>query len=428
MKRTVKSDNTPLVKPVEKVELSEKHFSIRFFIFILLAVFGVAAIAYSINALLTKESGWREIKASSDKGVTCAGDFVFNYDLGSSGVSATVEYKQICAIYTDEMRRAYELFNYLEDFDGVNNVKYINDHPNEEIEVDEMLYEAFETAEKSGSRFIYGGPVYYYCRELLNCDYDHQTESYDPRKNEEMAEYFSAAAKYFNDPEQIGVELLPGSKIRLRVSDAYMDFAEENGMAVFVDFFWLKNAFAADHTAETLKKSGYTRGTISSFDGFCRNLDGSGTEYSYNIFSKQKNTVYLAAKMNYSGPTAIVMLRNYPMSKKDTENYYSTEAGEIYTPYVDISADNAGVCKSSRNELVCISDSKGCAETALLMIPVFISDTFDESFLENLLDEGINSVWCVGNEIRCNGSDLSFYDLYSDNEAGVVFKPEYVGK
>ena len=52
-------------------------------------------------------------------------------------------------------------------FDGVKNLYYINQHPNEEIEVEEVLYQAFSLLEKYGNRAIYLAPVYIQYKNLF---------------------------------------------------------------------------------------------------------------------------------------------------------------------------------------------------------------------------------------------------------------------
>lgn len=449
MKRTVNGDRTPRIDPVEKVELSEKHFNVRILFFILFTVIAIAAIVYSINSLITKESGWREITAGSDLGVTSGSEFKFNYYLGASGASATVEYKRISKLYTGAMRKSYELFNIMEDFEGIKNLKYINDHPNEEIEVDEMLYQAFELISDTGSRFPYGGPIYYSYQELFNCENDYQITEYDPTRNPEVAEFYAKVAEFANDPASVNVEVLGNGKIKLCVSEEYLKYTKENDVTVLVDFFWMKNGFVADYVADLMTENGYTRGTISSYDGFTRNLDTSGTDYTFNIFDRYENSIGIAAKMHYARPMSIVFLRDYPLGSADKWHYYETEQGDIITPYVDIASD-PGYSKSSVSDLVSYSGTKECARIALEMIPIYIADEFREEALAGLAADGINSVWCVSVstetesetgketgtetetgaqteieiEIRYNDKDIVFSDVYS---GAIRYKTKLVG-
>ena len=138
MGRTIRGNNTPSLKPVKKVELSEKNIKVRVVLVVLFLTIGAGMIAYAVNAMFTTEAGWRAIEVKT-KEANCSEEFVFLYNLGSNGVSATVENKAIVSIYTEATKKAYQLFHNKQSFENVNNVYTINQHPNEVIQVDEVL-------------------------------------------------------------------------------------------------------------------------------------------------------------------------------------------------------------------------------------------------------------------------------------------------
>ena len=129
--------------PVTKIDLKDdKNNKFRLAAALLFLVIGAGLLAYAFTALLNGNSGWTEIKADSASELNCSEDFVFLYELGAGDTSATAENKAIRILYTDAVEKAYQLFNNDQSFDGVNNVYYINQHPNEVIEVDPVLYNA----------------------------------------------------------------------------------------------------------------------------------------------------------------------------------------------------------------------------------------------------------------------------------------------
>lgn len=71
----------------------------------------------------------------------------------------------------------------------------------------------------------------------------------------------------------MNVELLGGNQVKLSVSDDYLAFAEKNFISDFIDFSWMKNAFITDYVADVMIDNGYTLGSLTSYDGFTRNLD-----------------------------------------------------------------------------------------------------------------------------------------------------------
>lgn len=398
---------TPNIKPVERVTLSEKNTTARFIAVIALIAVAVLAFTVGISEALKPDSGWREVTAKSSAETVCAGEFTFNYNVGN-----TAEYKLLSEEYTKATDEAYKVFS-TEKFEGVNNVKYLNDNINKAVEVDETLYKALETLEKYDSRYIFLAPVYEQYRGLFSSVSDVEAKEFDPYTNAEQREYFDEVLSFANDKEHIGIELLGGNMVKLNVSDEYISFAEENGIEEYIDFFWLKNAFIIDFTAERLTEKGFKEGTINSFDGFSRTMDDSKNEYSFNIYDRAENTVYQAAVMSYDTKLSSVRFKNYPMGAMDVVNYYEFESGEIRTPYIDL---NDGLCKSAKNDLAAFSKNSSCAECALEALPLYAAESFDESMAKKITEGGVELIVCEENKIYCTSDEVEFRELYSDED------------
>ena len=393
------------------IELSNKHNEKRLLLFIVLLVFGLGMIGYGLFTVLNTDPGWREIQANKTSELNCSEEFVFMYNLGASGLSATEENKKITALYSEATMKAYQLFTNYNAYEDIHNIYYINRHPNEEIEVDEVLYQAFETIQKFRNRNIYLAPVSMQYDDLFYITDESELIYYDPYSNEEIAVFYREVAAFASNPEAVDIELLGDNKVKLLVSEDYLQYAEENAITDFIDFFWMKNAFIIDYLAEVMISNGYTLGTISSFDGFCRNLDESKTPYSFNIYDKLEDKIYIAATMNYSGAQSIVFLRNYVLNEQDAGYYYELSSGEVRTSYLDVTD---GMCKSAANNLVSYSEEKGCAEILLSMIPIYITEEFDEQAVAALTEEEIYSVYCKSSVIYYNDSTMQLSDLYKN--------------
>lgn len=422
MGRTARERRTPYVPPVEKVELSEKNVGPRLILVVILLAVGLIAIGYGVNSLLSKESGWQEIEADSRADINCSGDFVFLYQLGVSGVSSTAENKALTMIYTDACVKAYELFHSKQAFEGVNNVYYINQHPNEEIVVDEVLYQAFELIQKQESRYLYMAPIYVRYDDIFACTDDSQIVDFDPYTDEVVAKEYAEVASYAADVAAVDVKLLGDNRVMLMVSDAYLAYAAENYITDFIDFAWMKNAFITDFLADTLLAKGYTKGSISSYDGFVRNMDGSGEAYSFNIFDRVDANVYQVAVMEYAGARSIVNLRSFPMSALDKNRYYELSNGEMRNAYLDV---QDGRCKSAMSTMISYSEEKSCSQIALQMAPIYISDAFQSEKLSELAIEGIHSVYCQDSMIAYTEVALILKDIYNVNN--VSYAKLYVG-
>ena len=408
MSRTTNKKKTPPVKPVQKIELQDKNNKGKLALVILLLVIGVVSIGYGLISLLSTEKGWREIKANNTEDMNCSSDFVFMYKIGAGETSPTVENKALTNFYSDATVNAYKIFTSDEGFDEIDNIYTMNQNPNVELEVDEALYEAFELLQEYGNRYIYLGPVYAQYDDIFFSTDESEISSYDPYTSEEVAAYYAEVITYAQNPEMVDVKLLGNNKVMLFVSEEYLKYAEENSISRFIDLFWMKNAFVTDYLADAIAEKGYTLGTISSQDGFSRNLDDSGWKYSYKIYDKG-NELYQAGIVTYSGAQSSVYLRNFMLSEEDSTHYYELKNGEVRTSYLDI---KDGMCKSAVNTLVSYSKEKSCAEVLLSIVPVYIAEALDEQALIDLTTEDVYSIYCKDSVIYYNDSEIAISDMY----------------
>ena len=79
------------MRPVLKVELSEKNKKLK--VIAIVCFLAIALIAFGIGMfrLLSKDPGWQEISVNVSDNKTCAQEFTLQYHLGASGISATAE-------------------------------------------------------------------------------------------------------------------------------------------------------------------------------------------------------------------------------------------------------------------------------------------------------------------------------------------------
>lgn len=398
---------------VENIELSSKNISKRMIIFVLLLGVGITAFGYALYLALSTEKGWKKIEANTTSELNCSEDFVFLYNIGHSGNSATAENKLITNLYSETTEFAYQIFTTDQGYDDLYNVYYINEHPNEEIVVEDVLYDAFSLVQEYENREIYLAPIYMHYDDIFYAKEDYETADFDPYVNEEVADYYAEVSSYAKNQEAVDIQLLGDNKIKLHVSDEYLQYASENSITNFIDFNWMKNAFIIDYIADVMIDNGYRFGTISSFDGFSRNLDDSGESFSFNIFDKMDQSIYTAAVMEYKGAQSIVYLRNYIMNSLDIKQYCQMDNGEVRTSYLDV---NDGKCKSAINNMVSYSKSAACAEILLNISPVYIADTFQEERINQLTESDIYSIYCMDYVIYYNDSEINLANIYKTEE------------
>ena len=418
-------DNRPRgLRPIQKIELSDTNLKPKFILMIAFLIIGIIAFGVFLWSLLDTDPGFSTVEVAASE-TNCSGDFIFNYCFGKGDLSPIEEKKQLTSLYTDATVKAYRLFNRYESFDGVKNVHYINEHIGEEIVVDETLYNAFSTMEQYGGRYLYLAPLHAeYSALFFGIDDAASSAELDPYKNEETAKRFAELCAYVKDENAVKLVLLGDNRVRLDVSDEYRKYSEENGIEVYIDFFRAKNAFIIDCFADIMSENGLTNGTISSYDGFVRSLGSEGDQYSVNLFDAMGTYVYNAARLNYKGARAIVSLRGFPMGELDGYDYYvSPTSGAIIPPYVDATD---GLYRTATDSLVGYSDSLGCAEMFLRLLPEYIADELDGDALNALAENGLYTVFFDGTTAAYNDKTADISDFYKDES--ITYTSKYVGE
>ena len=383
-------DRRPHLRPVTRIELSEENIRIRW---ILIAVFlsiAVVSIGMGLYGFLNTQPGWNEVTVTSDQ-PNCGTEFTLMYDFSDAGGNASAVNKSLTELYSGAAEKAYKLFSPDVTEEGLHNLAYLNAHVNEVVTVEETLYQAFALLAEYENRLVYLAPVYREYDRIFRSESDMEAENYDPAKNSEVMAYISELVTYSSDPERIDLELLGDNQIRLNVAEKYLAFAQENGIEAFLDFGWMKNAFVADYLAENLSQQGFTNGYLASYDGFTRNLDTRGKEFTFHVFDREGISVYMPAMAGYSSPLSIVYLRDYPMETLDRWRYYAYENGEIATALID---PTDGVSKAAVSDLVSYSQNMGCADILMALIPLYLTEELETDAVKTLREAGIHSIWC----------------------------------
>ena len=103
-------DRRPYIRPVTRVELSEKDVKKRTVLAIVFLAIAVIAIGYGLFSLVNTQPGWVEVTGSSRE-PNVSSDVKLMYDFSRSGGSATAENKQLSLIYTQACRDAHVVFS-----------------------------------------------------------------------------------------------------------------------------------------------------------------------------------------------------------------------------------------------------------------------------------------------------------------------------
>lgn len=408
----MRKDKTPYVPPVKHIELDEKKIKPRLILTIVFFIIAIIAITYGVVSMNSTDDGWRTVEVSSKLDGSCIPEIAFQYNLGASGVAAGVEYRELSKVYTEAADNATKFFNNRYYVD-TSNLRTLNDSPNSDVAVAQELYDALKLLSDSGRREMFYAPYYDEYTSLFLCVDENEAYNFDPKRNPEVEQYIDSLSAYVGDENHVSLTFGENNTLRLNVSDEYLAFAEEYGVTSYVDLYWMKNAFVVDYIAKQLMENGFYFGSLSTFDGYVRNLDkGSGYIYGFNLYDKVGDTVNPAAIMKYSGQMSVVNYRSYPMTDLDAP-YYSEDAdGNTLSKYIG----GNGYPASATGSLVMFSREKSCAEILVSTMEYYLADTLDTAEVENIPE--ISCVYCEDSKVVTNSTDEkisfdSFYDGYT---------------
>ena len=394
-------------RPIRKILVDPEYSKLRIWLAVVLLVLGVTLIAVFLGRNLSIEPGWVTVKI--DVQDSCSGDFYFQYYLGDSGQAPNIEKQALADAYDRVARNAYRIFHESESFDGVHNVQYLNAHPNETVEVPEVLYKAFALLEQYQNRALYLAPVYDLYVGMFLCDDDWAAKTYDPKQDADAAQYVADALAYASDEQMVKLELLGNNQVKLNVNDAYLQYAGANEITEFIDFYWMKNAFIVDYMASELEAAGFTGGIISSFDGYQRNLGATKGSYSQNLFDRVGKTVYQTSVFTYTDVSALVSLRDFPASQLSVQQYFTWDNGEVTSCHIDV-AD--GMSKAAAGELLGYSNTNSCAQILLELYPIYVAETMNTDALAALPAKDIETIYAENFVIYTSDGDAQLSQLY----------------
>ncbi len=382
-------DNRPYMRPVTRLVLSESNVKLRWISIALLLAIAVVSIGYGAFQALSTDPGWQVVQSNSNT-VNCGDDFVLMYEFDGT-VNPTAQLKKLEAFYTRLTERGYQLFS--PDAEGTDNLYWVNANVNKIVTVAPDLYKALEQISISDSRHPYMGPAVAMYDGLFLSATDEEAARFDPMKTPELSAVAAQITSWCADSSAVFVEVFGDQRVRLTVSEDYLTFAREYGIDNFLDLTWMTNAFVIDYLADALEAEGFVNGYLTSYDGFTRNLDDRGNEYSVNFFDRQGTSALIPASLNYREPVSVVFLRDYPLSEEDRWHYHAYADGSITHVFLD-PAD--GRCKAATDSLMAYSGSRSCAEILLEVAPVFTADQLDREVLQKLSSKGTESLWYEG--------------------------------
>ena len=313
----------------------KKQLNVKLIVIIAAAVLLVAAAITTAVILISNaddSSGWQEIDAPSVS-TSLKNNFILNYDLSDGSNRYKIE-----DIYSDMLQLGYNIYD-ANASTSHGGVAAINKYIGQPTEISPELYSSLLLMANKSSRIHYLGPVYQIYKSLFGETDPTVAPTLDPKKNNELAQICNRVAIFAGDDAAVRIELLGDNRVQLTVSDEYEELVRDAGLSTYIDFGWMRDAFIVDLIADGLKSAGYTNGTISSYSGFTRNLDtDADQDYTFGLYDKYRNNVYLASSVSYKGSLTSVTYKTFAMNVIDKQYLYEYKNGDVTHGYISASS------------------------------------------------------------------------------------------
>lgn len=393
-------------------DLNEKHVKLRIVAFVVFLLVAIAALIFAFSSLLKGSDGYQTITTGSGDNSYMDDELVFTYNIGVNPNKPSNELKTIINLYSEYVEYSYKLLDSDQGYDGVNNLYYINNHLNETIKIDSLIYDSFKTLSDNNMLYlVYLGPLYTQTFSIIN---EKNVLDYSPSHNENVRSFYSDIITYINSGS-IYLELLDNNCIKLNVSTDYLSYIETNEINSIISLSYLKNAIMVDYIASNLESKGHTYGMISSLNGYIRILDET-TNYTYSIFDYVNGRSLVASKISFT-KSAIVNIKNFSYLSTDYLYMYQYN-DELYTYYIN----NKGNYTNDKKSLLMYSYTASCFDILLQIL---------NSYFNSISNDKINSlnniftIYCNNMNIYYNDNNITLFNI--ETVDGIKYEEAYIG-
>ena len=242
----------------------KQNIIIRLSLLAALVVVIVICVVIIVNNSKTK-GGINEISNDSSKYSGQMSDFKFYYNLDEENAGATL--LQLERDYASSFDKIYELVSEYEEIEGIYNIYYINNHVNEDVAIEPVLYNYLKKIYDLNPKYLIEAPLYDYWQGMIYSKDVNQRNKIEPENNTEIKN----SLDYFVNTSlnKISISFLDDYKIRVNVEDDYKKIEDENP---YISLSLFYDAVIMDYIKSYLAKSNHSDGYIISSNGFYLDL------------------------------------------------------------------------------------------------------------------------------------------------------------
>lgn len=406
----------------EEIVISKKHIPFRITLLVIAIIVAVTSFTVLITSINKKEPGFFEIKVKTDQLVpTYSEEITLMYyaDGKSNDINRLIN--TVKEEYASILKDSYILFDSENKYDGYINIATINDHLNEDVRVNEDLYEVLKdaytkTLEKKNFN-MFATPLHDSWNSLFYYP-SYDVEQYDPLNDSSKASELSTLASKVNDLNNFTLTFDDENHfVKLNVNEDFISYLTSNELSkTYISLNNLYEAYRVDYIASKLKSKGFTNGYIFTDDGVMLSLqENLSKDYYLYDLDTNKDKIYQVGLINIEGLSSCNQFKAFSFTKEQDYKYYTiSKDNKTYYrhKYIDISK---GICNDifetinvSSSNLDIVNNTYHC----LNLIKLTDVNEINE-YIKNLSD--INVVYSLLNEEKTLYTNSIKAKLYEDS-------------
>ena len=302
---------------------------------------------------LTRDAGYRALYPTADKTVDYADGLNCAIYLEGSSFECNQRQKRAVELYSSTLKKTYKVTDPSSIYEDVDSLASINTSPNKEITLSKTLYGYLAKAkeiEVNSNYSLFSAPLFDEWQRLISLQELQKSYNYDPINDADEAKYLSDISSFINDPNHISLTLLGEEKVRLNVSEEYLNFRQQHEISSpLVSFGSLRGAIEIETLIEAFENEGFHDGFFSNQRGLGATLDLT-PGLNHVLQAKEGSEKVHVGNLTYPSSHAFCkysrFLKGYSLQKgEDTYNrslYLNLSTGEGDTVF-----ESVGLCSGS---------------------------------------------------------------------------------
>ena len=229
-------------------------------------------------------------------------------------------------LYSESFDKIYELIDEYENIENLNNIYYINNHINEDITIDPILYNYLKKVYDLNPKYILSGSLYDYWWQMTNTIYPEQRDEIDPINDLEI----KSSIDYFVNTSinHISLDFKDNNVIRLNVDNEYKIVSDNDK---YISFSLFYKPVILDYIKNQLNDKGYSNGYIVTLDGFYQDLGLVATNINIKLTSREYLNGYY--NLECKKGNNYVLLYDYKINSYYSYYEYNNEKRTLFLDY-----------------------------------------------------------------------------------------------